>query len=177
MFAKVRWSQNMFLRIRNMFCSHLAYPKPNFLYTSKSKLIKNRIWQSSDRNRQKIGQHRTKMLVTTVDFGFMCSRMFGRFQSTSARQWSGTVQPIASPDCQEVITRIFCRFLSKFCQIRFSMSFDLLVQAKLGLGYAGWLQNMLRIHRNMFSEHLTLANIGNSLFDLQISTLGLTIHP
>ena len=40
---------------------------------------------------------------------------------------------------------------------------------------------MLRIHRNMFSDHLTLANIGISIFDLQISTLGRTIgcqnHP
>ena len=36
---------------------------------------------------------------------------------------------------------------------------------------------MLRIHRNMFWDHLTLANIGNSIFDLQISTLGTTIGP
>ena len=48
---------------------------------------------------------------------------------------------------------------------------------KNGLGYAGWLQNMLRIDRNMFFEHLTLTNIGMSIFDLQISTLGTTIRP
>ena len=57
------------------------------------------------------------------------------------------------------------------------MSFDKLVWAKSCLGYAGWLQNMLRIDRNMFSDHLTLANIGMSIFDLQISTLGTTIRP
>ena len=45
-----------------MFCSHLAYPKPIFLYTSKSKLIENRIWQNVDRNRP-------KMLVITAVFG------------------------------------------------------------------------------------------------------------
>ena len=39
--------------LRNMFCSHLAYPKPDFLYTSKSKIIENRIWQNFDRNREK----------------------------------------------------------------------------------------------------------------------------
>ena len=43
------------------------------------------------------------------------------------------------------------------------------------MGYARWLQNTLRIHRNMFWDHLTLPNIGNSLFQLQISTLGTTI--
>ena len=59
MFAKVKWSQNMFLSIRNMFCSHPAYPKPNFLYTSKSKLIKNRISQNFDRKSP-------KMLVITA---------------------------------------------------------------------------------------------------------------
>ena len=57
------------------------------------------------------------------------------------------------------------------------MSFDKLVWAKTCLGYAGWLQNMLRIHRNMFSEHLTLPNIGSSISDSQISTLGTTIDP
>ena len=57
------------------------------------------------------------------------------------------------------------------------MSFDKLVWAKSCLGYAGWLQNMLRIHGKMFFEHLTLANIGNSIFDLQISFLGTTIRP
>ena len=57
------------------------------------------------------------------------------------------------------------------------MSFDKLVWAKSCLGYAGWLQNMLRIDRKMFFEHLTLANIGMSIFDLQISTLGTTIRP
>ena len=57
------------------------------------------------------------------------------------------------------------------------MSFDLFVWGKLDLGYAGWLQNMLRIDGNMFFEHLTLANIGMSIFDLQISTLGTTIGP
>ena len=36
MFGKVRWSQQMFLWIRMMFCSHLAYPKPHFVYTSNS---------------------------------------------------------------------------------------------------------------------------------------------
>ena len=55
------------------------------------------------------------------------------------------------------------------------MSFDKLVWAKTCLGYAGWLQNMLRIDRNMFFEHLTLLNIGMSISDLQISTLGTTI--
>ena len=55
------------------------------------------------------------------------------------------------------------------------MSFDKLVWAKSCLGYAGWLQNMLRIDGKMFFAHLTLANIGNSIFDLQISTLGTTI--
>ena len=34
-----------------------------------------------------------------------------------------------------------------------------------------------RTHRNMFWEHLTLPNIGNSRIDLQISTLGITIGP
>ena len=57
------------------------------------------------------------------------------------------------------------------------MSFDKLVWAKSCLGYAGWLQNTLRIDRNMFSDHLTLPNIGNLLFQLQISTLGTTIGP
>ena len=47
----------------------------------------------------------------------------------------------------------------------------------MGLGYARWLQNMLRIYRNIFWDHLSLANIGNSLFDLQISILGTTIRP
>ena len=56
------------------------------------------------------------------------------------------------------------------------MSFDLLVWGKNCLGYAGWLQNTLRIDRNMFFEHSTLANIGMSIFDLQISTLGTTIR-
>ena len=45
------------------------------------------------------------------------------------------------------------------------------------MGYVGWLQNMLRIDRNMFFEHLTLANIGMSISDLQISTLGTRIRP
>ena len=44
MFGKVRWSQNMFLWIRMMFCSHLAYPKPHFVYRSILKLIGNRVW-------------------------------------------------------------------------------------------------------------------------------------
>ena len=45
----------------------------------------------------------------------------------------------------------------------------------MGLGYVRWLQNTLRIHRNMFWDHLTLPNIGNSLFE--ISTLGMIIGP
>ena len=57
------------------------------------------------------------------------------------------------------------------------MSFDKLVWAKTCLGYAGWLQNTLRIDRKMFFEHSTLANIEISIFDLQISTLGRTIGP
>ena len=57
------------------------------------------------------------------------------------------------------------------------MSFDKLVWAKTCLGYAGWLQNTLRIDRNMFWDHLILANIRISIFDLQISTLGTTIRP
>ena len=57
------------------------------------------------------------------------------------------------------------------------MSFDKLVWAKTCLGYARWLQNTLRIHRKMFFEHSTLANIEISIFDLQISTLGRTIGP
>ena len=57
------------------------------------------------------------------------------------------------------------------------MSFDKLVWAKSCLGYAGWLQNTLRIDRNMFFEHSTLANIGISISDLQISTLGMAIGP
>ena len=76
-----------------------------------------------------------------------------------------------------VITSIFGDCRSKSCQIRFLMSFDKLVWAKTCLGYARWLQNMLRIDRNMFFEPLTLANIGMSIFDLQISTLGTTIGP
>ena len=47
----------------------------------------------------------------------------------------------------------------------------------MGLGYARWLQNIIRIHRNMFWDHLTLPNIGNSISNLQISTLGTTIGP
>ena len=76
-----------------------------------------------------------------------------------------------------VITSILGDFRSKFWKNRFLMSFDKLVWAKTCLGYAGWLQNMLRIDRTMFSDHLTLANIGMSIFDLQISTLGTTIGP
>ena len=57
------------------------------------------------------------------------------------------------------------------------MSFNKLLETKNGLGYARWLHNTLRIHRNMFWDHLTLPNIGNSLFQLQISTLGPTIGP
>ena len=34
MFGKVRCSENMFLWIRMMFCSHPAYPKPHFVYRS-----------------------------------------------------------------------------------------------------------------------------------------------
>ena len=71
MFAKVRWSQNMFPWIRKVFCSHPAYPKPIFLYTSKSKNIKNRIWQTIDRNRP-------KMQVITAVFGLRSSRYDGR---------------------------------------------------------------------------------------------------
>ena len=55
------------------------------------------------------------------------------------------------------------------------MSFNILPETKNGLGYARWLQNIIRIHRNMFWDHLTLPNIGNSIFDFQISTLGTTI--
>ena len=55
------------------------------------------------------------------------------------------------------------------------MSFDKLVWAKTCLGHVGWLQNTLRIDRNMFSEHLTLPNIGNSIFDFQ--TLSTRICP
>ena len=69
MFAKVRWSQNMFLWIRKVFCSHLAYPKPFFLYTGKSKLIENRIWQNVDRNR-------SKMLVITAVLGTQIVAVF-----------------------------------------------------------------------------------------------------
>ena len=57
------------------------------------------------------------------------------------------------------------------------MNFDKLVWAKTCLGYARWLQNILRIDRKMFFEHSTLANIEISIFDLQISTLGRTIGP
>ena len=62
MFAKVRCSKNIFLSIRMMFCSHLAYPKQVFAHTSKSKLTKHRIWQIFDRNRP-------KKIVITVVFG------------------------------------------------------------------------------------------------------------
>ena len=41
----------------------------------------------------------------------------------------------------------------------------------------GWLQNIIRIDRNMFWDHSTLPNIRISIFDLQISTLGRTICP
>ena len=53
MFAKVKWSQNMFLWIRKVFCSHLAYPKPFFVVRSVLKLIGNRIYQDFQRNRLK----------------------------------------------------------------------------------------------------------------------------
>ena len=61
MFAKVECSKNMFLSIRMMFCSHLAYPKQVFAYTSLSKLIKNQIFQNFD-------QKSSKMLVITAIF-------------------------------------------------------------------------------------------------------------
>ena len=54
MFGKVRWSQNMFLWIRKVFCSHPAYPKQLFAHTSLSKLIKNRIYQNFDRKSPKM---------------------------------------------------------------------------------------------------------------------------
>ena len=58
------------------------------------------------------------------------------------------------------------------------MSFNIRTSIdKKSLGYARWLRNTLRIYRNMFWDHLTLANIGNSISDLQISTLGTTIGP
>ena len=62
MFAKVECSKNIFLWIRKVFCSHLAYPKQVFAHTSLSKLIKNRIYQNFDRKSP-------KMLVITAIFG------------------------------------------------------------------------------------------------------------
>ena len=41
MFDKLKWSQNMFLWIRKVFCSHQAYPKPFFVYRSILKPIEN----------------------------------------------------------------------------------------------------------------------------------------
>ena len=70
MFAKVECSKNIFLSIRNMFCSHPAYPKQLFAHTSLSKLIKNRILQNFDRKSAKmlvISRHRhgTASLAST----------------------------------------------------------------------------------------------------------------